>query len=653
VNFGIGLSALRASQLAINTISNNLANASTEGYHRQESVNETRRSQRIGDHLIGSGVNVAEIRRHRDLVAERAVTNVTADVYRVEQSLSIESRIELLLSPGEGSIQNTLNGMFDGFSRLSANPGDVTLRESIFFEASNLAARLRETSGELLDMKNGIKQQVDVEIDELNLEIKELVDIQNRIRTTTDRQLPSDLLDRRDQLINQIAERVDVQRFESAQDPLGVALAGNSVILGVAEFRFEAVTNSDGEIQIQLENGDRALPIAGGRVAALLEANNGFIDGFSDQLDQFAGELIQHVDQLHAKGVGIDGPFDVLRGTRSVTDSGQPLSRSAAFDVTAGELFVTVTSESGERRTTGIAIDPRTDSLEDVANKLSGIDNVQAIVDSETGKLTVIAGAGFQFDFTGQLETEPDLGQYSGTAIPGISGHYEGSENETLTVVAVDSGDVGKTAGLALQLQNASGDVLDEFDVGDGYVAGSDISIGEGVSISLGVGSIVSGDRFDVQQVADSDTSNILSALGLNNFFEGVDSVSIGIDQRIRNSPNAFASSISGEVSDTRNLESLVGLRDTLVLDDETASLGSFFEDVNSQIGFRVQTTIARQESLSELKFQYESSRDSVSGVDVNEELINLTTHQKSYEAAIQVVRTMEQMVDELFRIIR
>lgn len=653
MDFGIGLSALRASQLAINTISNNLANAGTEGYHRQESVNETRGSRRIGDHLIGSGVNVAEIRRHRDLVAERAVTNVTADVSRVETSLSIESRIELLLSPGEGSIQNSLNGMFDGFSRLSANPGDATLRESIFFEANNLAVRLRETSGELLDMKNGIRQQVDVEVNELNLEIEELVDIQNRIRTTTDRQLPSDLLDRRDQLINQIAERIDVQRFESAQDPLGVAMAGNSVILGIAEFRFEAVTNGDGEIQIQLENGDRALPVAGGRIAALLEANNGFIDGFADQLDEFSGELIQHVDQLHAKGVGIDGPFDVLRGTRAVTDTNLPLSRSAAFDVSEGELFVTVTSENGDLRTTGIAIDPNTDSLEDVANKLSGIDNVQAIVDSETGKLSVVAAPGFKFDFTGRLETQPDLSQFSGTASPNISGNYEGRENETLTVVAVDSGDVGKTAGLRLQLQNSSGDVLDEFDVGDGYVAGSEIAIGKGVSISLGVGGITSGDRFDIQQVADADTSNVLSALGLNNFFEGVDSVSIGVEERIRNSPNAFASSISGDVSDTRNLENLVGLRDALVLDDQSASLGSFFEDVNSQIGFRVQTTTARQVSLSELKFQYESSRDSVSGVDVNEELINLTTQQKSYEAAIQVVRTMEQMVDELFRIIR
>jgi flagellar hook-associated protein FlgK len=653
MDFGIGLSALRASQLAINTISHNLANASTDGYHRQEAINETGISNRVGVHFIGSGVNVSEIRRYRDLVAERAVTNATADYNRVEQSLTIESRIEGLLSPGEGSVQNALNGLFDGFARLSANPADVTLRDSIFSEANKLVARLRGTAGELIDLKTGIRQQIDIEVDELNAEIEELVGIQNRIRSSTQRQLPSDLLDRRDQLINRIAERVDVQRFESAQDPLGVGLAGNSVILGTAPYRFEATTNANGDIQIQLENGDRPLNIAGGRIASLLEANNSFIEGFSNQLDEFASELIQHVDQLHATGIGIDGSFDVLRGTRSVSDLNAPLSESAAFDVSAGELYVTVTSPTGERQTTGIAIEPETDSLRDLASKLSGIDGVQAVVDSEGGKLSVIATPGFKFDFTGRLDTKPDLGGFSGTAVPRISGSYEGSTNETLRVVAVGDGVVGKTPGLRLQLQNPSGDVLEEFNVGDGYVAGSDIEIGEGVSISLGVGEIADGDEFEVLQIAESDTSNILSSLGLNNFFEGVDSGSIGVDERIRNSPNAFASSISGEVADTKNLESLVELRDSLLLDDGTATLGGFFEEMNSQIGFRVQTTLARQESLAELKFQYESSRDAVSGVDLNEELINLTTHQKSYEAAIQVVRTMELMVDELFRIIR
>ena len=54
-----------------------------------------------------------------------------------------------------------------------------------------------------------------------------------------------------------------------------------------------------------------------------------------------------------------------------------------------------------------------------------------------------------------------------------------------------------------------------------------------------------------------------------------------------------------------------------------------------------------------DLKFQYASERDSVSGVDVNEELINLTQYQKTYEAAVQVVRSMESMLDELFQMIR
>jgi flagellar hook-associated protein 1 FlgK len=57
------------------------------------------------------------------------------------------------------------------------------------------------------------------------------------------------------------------------------------------------------------------------------------------------------------------------------------------------------------------------------------------------------------------------------------------------------------------------------------------------------------------------------------------------------------------------------------------------------------------EQNLANLKTQYEYQRDSVSGVDVNEELLNMAKYQKSYEAAVRVVRTIETMLDELFRV--
>jgi flagellar hook-associated protein FlgK len=653
MNFGIGLSAIQASQFAINNVSHNLANAGTEGYHRQEAIFRTNQSSQITGRYNGTGVQISELRRFRSSISESAYTNATSDLSRTEQSLLIETRIETLVTPGEGSIQDALNGLFDGFARLSANPGEVTLRDSVLSEAGNLTSRLRQASAEIVDIQASVGQQIELEVQSLNLEIEELVALQNRISSNVTGQSPNDLLDNRDQLINRIAERVDVQRFELVREQLGLGLAGNSVAVGTAPFRFETVTAADGTINIQLENGNRPVNLAGGRIAALLEANNDLIKNYGEKMDELAGELIQQFDQLHAAGIGIDGSFSTLQSARAVSNVDLPLAESAAFPMSAGELFLTITSPSGERRTTGISVDPAVDSLQDVATRISGIDNVQALVDDDTGRLSLIAVPGFEFDFTGRLESNPDLVDFSGAAVPQVSGSYTGDANETLRVTAVGSGIVGKTPGLKLQIANADGDILNEINVGDGYVAGSPIDIGQGVTVSLSVGDVTGGDAFNVVQTATADTSGLLSAIGLNNFFTGTDATNIEIDNRFRNSSGAIATTLSGEVSDTRNLEDMVALRDSLVLSDGRATFESYLEEVNTSIGFRVQTTRSVQVSLSDLKFEYQTERDAISGVDVNEELISLSSHQKNYEAAIQVVRTMESMLDDLFQMIR
>jgi len=274
MSFGIGLSAIRSSQLAINTASHNIANASTEGFHRQEAVFQTNQVSTVNGEFGGAGVGVAEIRRFRNLISESALTTATSDLSRVEQSLQIETRIESLAAPGEGSIQDALNGLFDGFTELSANPGEISLRDALVTEATSLAGRLRSTSEQVGEIRTSVSQQIEIEVQSLNLEIEELVSLQNRINANVDGTVSNDLLDQRDQLVNRIAERIDVQRFEFVRGEQGLSLAGNSVSIGTAAFRFEAITDETGNVQLQLENGNRAVSPSGGRIAALIDANN-------------------------------------------------------------------------------------------------------------------------------------------------------------------------------------------------------------------------------------------------------------------------------------------------------------------------------------------------------------------------------------------
>ena len=132
----IGFSALQASQFAINNVSQNLANASTEGYHRQEVGLQTSQSQIIGGQIVGRGVEVSHVSRLRDQIVESGLTNSIGDLEAVNQQLNIESTIESILAPGERSIQTVLTGLFDSLARLSANPSENALRDSALNQAN-------------------------------------------------------------------------------------------------------------------------------------------------------------------------------------------------------------------------------------------------------------------------------------------------------------------------------------------------------------------------------------------------------------------------------------------------------------------------------------------------------------------------------------
>lgn len=653
MNFSTGLSAIQTNQFAIDNIAHNLANANTEGYHRQGVNLKTKQPELIGRQFVGRGVEIGGIDRSRDQIVESELTNSISDLKAIEGRLDIETRIESLLLPGEGSIQNALTGLFDELGRLSANPGESTQRRSVVQQSVNLASRIQTLAGNLVEIRESVGQQIDVEVQSLNQDIERLVDLQNRIRREKGNGEPHDLLDQRDQLINKLAEQIDIQRYESNQGGLGLSIAGSSISIGVVPIRFESYIDDAGNKLVRVEGADRPTTFAGGKISTLVEAHATTLPDQIQQIDDLATSLISQFNQAHAVGVGVDGSFDFLKSSLVVPATDTPLADlELPFPVEEGQLSITVTSPTGKQRTESIDIDPATDSLEDIAAKISTIDNIQAVVDSQTGRLTIVAGTGYQFDFTGSLETGPNLDNFTGSSEPSFGGVYTGDANQQYTLNIVGSGTVGKSDDLKAQIIS-DGTVLKEINLGEGYEAGKPIDIGQGVTVSFSAGDIVDGDALDLNLTANPDTTGILAALGINHFFDGTDASDIRVAQRIVDDPDTIASSRTGEISDTRNLQTLTAIRSQRVQADSSVPFEEYFSEAAAEIGFQVQSSTILQTSFSDLNFEYQTRRDSVSGVDVNEELVKLTQHQKSYEAGLQIIRTMESMLDELFQLIR
>ncbi|MEM7454275.1 MAG: flagellar hook-associated protein FlgK [Planctomycetota bacterium] len=653
-NVFIGLSALRASQYGLNVISGNIANANTPGYHKQNVHLSPLQPNTLRNMQIGSGVTVNYIERVRSQVTESSLTGAISDASNVDQMLNVERQLEAIFQPGAGSLAEQMDSLFAELTQLSSSPTESTQRSAVIEEAARLAESFRRVSSSMNDLKSSVRYQIGQEVTHVNAQLDQLATLSIEIRRLTYTSTPNAELDRRDQLINDIAQTVGIRRHDFHDGAISLSFGATTIQQGSQPIELSTLDLENGQIGIAIDEADFTTSIESGALPALIDLHNNVIPEFQNRLDELASELVRQFDSLHAQGIGSSGSFSRLESSRSVDDVGIPLQDAgAAFPVTAGELVFSVISPDGSRTTETISIDPETQSLSDIAASISGIDNLEAVVNTQTRSLQILSVPGYQFDFTGSLETYPAGSALTGTSVPELSGAYTGDVNQDLTFVIDGSGDVGITPDLTVSVLDASGNLIDRLNIGKGYETGTPIEVMEGVNITFQPGTVSAGETFDTPLVRNPDSTGILAALGLNSFFEGHDAWTIDVSDRVLSDNGSFATGYSGEAADTSNLLQMIDLQHARQMSGTSLSFSDFLNETTADIGVRVQTNTQLSISINGLKTRLEQERDSVSGVDLNEELVYLQQFQTSYEAAVQVLQTSEQMFDELLAAMR
>lgn len=652
-SISIGLSALRAAQTGLEVASNNIANANTPGYHRQQLVLSDRNPLDIDGVSVGTGVNIERVRRLRDVVVEHALTRNTFTQADLDAQLAVLREIETLFTHGEGSLHDHLQGFLTGLQQLSSRPDDTVLREIVINSGNRFALELQSSVERLDRIQADIDQQIDEAVREVNRLSEEIGELNRLIAEQTGRGLqPNDLLDRREQLADQLAQWVDASLDEPTPGDTVVRFGSGAVLIGQTT-PVLTIAQEDGQVVLRREGNSQPLQLGGGRLAGLLTARNQLLSEFRTDLDQLAVATMTAFDSVHTGGLGGGGGFELLTGTRSVEVVNASLaSQLTAFPLEAGTLSVTVTdTASGEQFLTTIAIDPAVDSLADLATRLSGIDHLQAVVNPDTGELSLLAENGYTFDFTGRPQTNPDVASITGTTRPTVSGQYSGDDNTDLTFTIVGSGTVGVTAGLRAEVRNSAGVLIADLDIGENYEPGSPLDV-DGLRIEFDSGTLNAGDTFSVAAVADSDTAGILTSLGLNTFFQGTSATDIQVNSALLENADRFALSQSGQPGDGGNLLRFVRAAESVIVDD-APGLQAFLNETTAVIGSRVAEAESVLAGLSAVGEQLTLERDSVSGVDPNEELLQILQFQRAFQSASRFISSINTALDEVLNLAR
>ncbi|MGE0377911.1 MAG: flagellar hook-associated protein FlgK [Planctomycetaceae bacterium] len=651
----VAVFAMRASQAALQTIGNNLANVRTPGYHRQL-VELTDRTPQIIDGLsLGKGVEVAQIRRLRDDALEAVLLQATADQGQQTARLDTLRQIESLLTPGQGTLHAEVQNFFNKWDLLAAEPAEGVRRRDVLQSAGQIANEINSLSRILDDLKLGLRSELESAVAEVNTLSKGVASLNREILIAETRGVtPNDLLDQRDQLVSRLAGLIDAD-VVNAGATKGVRLANGEALITTSAKEIALDVDALGSARVFVEGFNEPVQLTSGRLAGLVESNNVLIQRVKDQLAEVTSSLIHAVNSVHATGFGAGAGATQLLSTRPVIPTNVPLiAAESQFPIQDGELFLGVTDNTtGTRTLYRIPVNPSADSIDGLAATFDAVTGITSSVNPSTGQLRIDADAGFTFDFTGALPTEVTVAAAAGTSIPRLAGQYVGTANDEWTLTVSGTGNVGVDAGLVLEVRNQGGVLLESFAVGTEYAPGDPLQLPDGVILRVPAGTLNNGDTFRVSLAADSDTSGFLAAVGAFDLFTGNRPGAVAVNPLLVKYPDRLSVSQTGEPGDNRIAARLAALSREQLLSGGTATFVEFLSLASAESGLQVAQSANELEGLRQLNDFYTQQRESLSGVNPDEELVRMLEFQRMYQASARFLTSVNDTLDVLFNIFR
>lgn len=655
-DYSIGLSGLRVAQRAIEIVGTNIANVTTEGYHRQE-PRMAALEQRVAEGSIVGGVEIIKVRRRIDELLEREILREQPLGGQVAQELSTLTSVEAVLGEmGVDDLTASLVAFFSAMRELASQPNSQALREQAAWAADGLTQQLRSLATFLDNLKQHINLQAEEMCGEINALTSEIADLNDEIYILEVRGGSANLLlDRRDQAIMQLAELSQVESTIQAEEYgiKNVMAWGTPLVTGGYVTQLEVGLDGNGLLGVGVAGSDfYNSSLRGGRLGGLLSLRNELIPDIEDRLDTLASEIITQINVLHVQGVGTDGSFSALTGW-SVNDD---LAQWQA-PVTDGDLYLRIVNQAtGQVQQLSVAIDS-SQSLTQIAADIDALDaNLNVWVADSA--LRFQAAAGYEFDFLPAPVLDLTTNPWTGTSQPTAGGIYSGSANEefTFTIVGTgnpgDSAQVGVTDDLAVQVKNGSGEVITVLRLDSGYTPDEVLELENGLKLSLTSGTVKLGEEFTVQALASSDTSGLLAGAGINAFFAGNSAATIAVSDEIIQSPGRIATGIGAEMTDNVNV-----LRMSDLQDQGLAGLGGvtpveYYRRLATRVGQNVAARQTRHDSLQNVMDALLRRRNDVGGVDVNQEAASLLMFERMFQAMAKHINAQDKSIQLLMELI-
>lgn len=302
----IAYSGVRASQIALSSTGQNIANVNTPGFSRLQTQNSSLAG--TGGLSVGGGVRVTSIRRLSDDFLNQQLWRANTSQHQFQTRVQYHSALEVLMAAEGSSISVGLDQFFAALSEASASPSSMALRQQVINEAGNLSQRFNVLNSNFSAQLTSLQEQrqaMVIEVNGLSANIAGLN--QEIIETESIKGDTTALRDHRDSLIGQLSQYASLRIHETADGGLDVSLSNGQPL--VSGRTAGTLTVDQGNIELSFVG--TTFPLKqdgfGGSLGALYEVEHNALKHSQNALKDMAQGLEQAFNRVLQAGYGLDG----------------------------------------------------------------------------------------------------------------------------------------------------------------------------------------------------------------------------------------------------------------------------------------------------------------------------------------------------------
>jgi flagellar hook-associated protein 1 FlgK len=613
----IGSSALMAYSSALNVVSQNIANASTPGYSRQRV--EFQANNWGG---VGAGVSVRTVTRLSDYLVYNRLVGQDSSFSRISIFNAMASSTDSWLSGSSTGLSGPLQGFFDALNSLGSTASSTASRQVVLEEAQTLASRFKDLQANFNQSDRDVDAQLADSVSQINTLASQVASLNQRIAeasTTQPGQTPNELLDQRDQLVRQLSEQVGIKTTIGDDGSVNVSLGtGQALVLGNQASTLSVAKDAFGrprEIMLATQGGTPSSitnQISGGVIGGLLDYRREVLDPAAARLGAMATAFAAAMNAQHAKGMDQYGEqggvlFTMPTGTATAatTNTGSAQMSMTLTDASAAGTSDYVVSYDGATWT---------------------------MTNSTTGATVPLSGSGTADD--------PLVGA-------GVSLTLDG------TVAAGDQFLVQPTRYAAGQIDVA---ITDPARLAVAGPIRTTVSADNTGAATIGTPTV---DDYSNPALLESVTIEFIDAThysingqGSYDYTSGGDISYNGWTVQVSGVPAAgdsfMLSQNDGSSGDNGNAVAMAAIADLGILDGGRTSIFSANSALVTQVGSQAAQSEVQLQAQDALRTQTQSERDSLSGVNLDEEAADLMRYQQAYQAAAQIISTANTLFNTL-----